>query len=76
VQAYLPAEKRAELKTLARKNFSNSFAKSAYRLYTKKGNKAAALQLAKGALQLHINPRTLYWCGRFLAARLQRSIRK
>lgn len=72
VQNYLPEEKRGELKNLALKNFSNSFAKSSYRLSTKNGNKDAALQLAKSALQLHINPRTLYWCLRFFAARLHR----
>ncbi|HUQ96917.1 MAG TPA: glycosyltransferase [Chitinophagaceae bacterium] len=71
-QAYLPVEKRAELKNQAYKNFSNSFAKSAYRLYTEKKATKAARQLAKGALQLHVNPRTLYWCTRYLLAQLQR----
>lgn len=71
VQDYLPAEKKQELKNRALKNFSNSFAKSAYRLYTEKKAEAAALQLTKGALKLHINPRTLYWCARLLLARLK-----
>lgn len=71
IQEYLPAGKRRELKNEAKKNFSTSFAKSSYRLYTQKKSDAAALQLAKGALQLHRNPRTLYWCGRFFLARLK-----
>lgn len=73
-QAYLPAEKRAVLKAQAQKNFSVSFAKSSHRVYTQKGDEKAALQLAKGALKLHINPRTLYWCLRYLAARVQRRV--
>lgn len=72
VQDYLPAEKKTRLKRLAQKNFSVSFAKSSYRIYTQKRDKPTALQLAKGALKLHINPRTLYWCLRFMAARVQR----
>ena len=72
VQDYLPADKRAEIKNQALKNFSNSFAKSAYRLYTEKNNKEAAQQLVKGALQLHINPRTLYWYLRYVYARLRK----
>lgn len=72
VQNYLPEKKRQELKNNAQKNFSNSFAKSAFRVYTKKGTKEAAQQLAKSALQLHINPRTLYWYTRFQLARLLR----
>ena len=74
VQAYLPPEKRAALKNNALKNFSISFAKSAYRLCSTKGNSKAATQLAKGALQLHINPRTLYWCSKYLAARVAKSL--
>lgn len=74
VQEYLPAEKRRELKNRALKNFSNSFAKSAYRVYTEKGAEETALQLAKGALKLHVNPRTLYWCLRFLAARAKNNL--
>ena len=74
-QAYLPVEKRRELKTQALKNFSNSFAKSAFRVYTRKGDAASARQLAKGALSLHINPRTLYWYSRYLLARATHKIR-
>jgi glycosyltransferase involved in cell wall biosynthesis len=70
VQDYLPAEKRRELKNEALRNFSNSFAKSAYRVYTKKGTTETAVQLARGALRLHVNPRTLYWWLRFWAARV------
>jgi glycosyltransferase involved in cell wall biosynthesis len=70
VQQYLPAEKRRELKDLALKNYSNSFAKAAYRVYTKNKATPTAQQLAKGALSLHVNPRTLYWCLRFLTARM------
>jgi glycosyltransferase involved in cell wall biosynthesis len=69
-QQYLPAEKRRELKDLALKNYSNSFAKAAYRVYTKNKATPTAEQLAKGALRLHVNPRTLYWCLRFLTARM------
>jgi glycosyltransferase involved in cell wall biosynthesis len=69
-QQYLPAEKRRELKDLALKNYSNSFAKAAYRVYTKNKATPTAQQLAKGALRLHVNPRTLYWCLRFLTARM------
>jgi hypothetical protein len=75
VQPYLPANKRRELKNLALKNFSNSFAKSAYRVYTtKKGAAEEAQQLAKGALRLHINPRTLFWCARYFFARTFKSV--
>ena len=70
VQPYLPEEKRQQLKKAALKNFSNSFSKAAYRVYAKNGASKTAAQLAKGALKLHINPRTLYWCVRFLLARL------
>lgn len=70
VQPYLPAEKRQALKKAALKNFSNSFAKAAYRVYTESGASKTAAQLARGALKLDINLRTLYWCARFLSARL------
>ena len=74
VQPYLPVNKRRALKNQALKNFSNSFAKAAYRVYTKKGAAAEAHQLAKGALRLHINPRTLYWCARYFFARTFRGV--
>ena len=70
VQAYLPVGERKALKTQARKNFAYSFAKAAHRVYTKNGDSATAQQLAKGALKLHVNPRTLYWCLRYMAARM------
>jgi glycosyltransferase involved in cell wall biosynthesis len=74
VQDYLPPEKKRKLKQKALKNYSISFAKSSYRVYTQKKDEKAALQLAKGALKLDINPHMLYWCLRFFAARLQRNM--
>jgi glycosyltransferase involved in cell wall biosynthesis len=76
VQNYLPVKKRHLLKQKALRNYSISFAKSAYRVYTKKGTAETASQLAKGALKLHINPRTLYWCSRFFIARLLHGVSK
>lgn len=69
-QNYLPESRRKALKQAALRNFSYSFAKAAYRVYTKNGASVMAAQLAKGALRLDVNLRTLYWCGRFMWARL------
>ncbi len=63
-QNYLPQSKRKRLKHLARKNFSISYSKSAYKLFKKNyANKTTSFKLMKGALKFDINARSIYWSG-------------
>jgi len=59
IQNYLPAEKRKEIKKIARRNFAIYFAGNAQRIYRGRGNKQLAVKQAVGALLLHFNKRTL-----------------
>ena len=62
VQDYLPAEKKKELKKLAKKNFSIMYAGQSYKMYRFQ-RKTAFIQ-AREALKLNINLRSLYWVSR------------
>ena len=62
VQKYLPAEKKKQLKKLAKKNFSIMYAGQSYKMYRFQ-RKTAFIQ-AREALKLNINLRSLYWVSR------------
>jgi hypothetical protein len=70
IQGYLPAEKRKALKTHALKTKSIYFARHAHGVYLK--NPKAALHYAKGALQLHVNPITLFFVSLLYAKNILR----
>ncbi len=72
VQPFLPAADRQKLRRRAYQNFSNSYAKGAYRYYTRKNDLAMARVLFKAAFELSWHPRTIYSYLRFLAARARR----
>lgn len=59
-QAYFPKEKRKQVAKAAKKNFSSHYAKeAAHNIYVH--SPETALVLAKGALQLQINARVVFW---------------
>lgn len=60
-QNYLPKEKRRQIRYLAKKNFSISYAKSSYKLFKRDKNGIVAFKLANGSLILNKNIRSLYW---------------
>jgi hypothetical protein len=59
IQNYLPAEKRKEIKKIARKNFASYFTRNAQMIYKVHKNKRVALKQAQDALLLHFNKKTL-----------------
>jgi glycosyltransferase involved in cell wall biosynthesis len=61
VQAYLPRDKRKELKKLARKNYSIYFAKTTDMVYHGYKNPRQALTQARSAFKMHKNTTTLYF---------------
>ncbi|RZK25796.1 MAG: glycosyltransferase [Flavobacterium sp.] len=61
IQAYIPDNKKKEIRKLAKRNFSISYANSAFQILKKNRNNNTAFILAKGALALDINLRTVYY---------------
>jgi glycosyltransferase involved in cell wall biosynthesis len=59
VQAYLPKEKRKELRRIAQKNFSRAYAKASNSIYQQ--NPRAAFKQANGALTMNYDLKTIYW---------------
>lgn len=55
IQDYLPVHQKKRLKKKAKKNYSCYFAQGAKLIYTDYGNKRAAVQQAKSALQMDMN---------------------
>ena len=61
VQAYLPLERRRQMKRLARRNFSMYFARTADMVYHGYRNPAQAMRQAIGALKMSVNRISIYY---------------
>ena len=59
IQNYLPAEKKRELKKIARRKFAVYFTKNAQKIYKVHGDKWVAIKQAQGALLLYFNKKTV-----------------
>ncbi|MEO5998187.1 MAG: glycosyltransferase, partial [Chitinophagaceae bacterium] len=59
VQAYLPSDKKRNLKNKAKRSFSIHYAMAANRTYL--SHKETAFVQARGAFKMHKNIRTFYW---------------
>ncbi len=59
IQAYLPADKKEEIRQAALKNYSYYFSSHAQGIYKKHRNTQVALKQAHGALMLHFNKKTI-----------------
>lgn len=70
-QKYLPENRRRQARKLARKNFSRYYTKTSYHYYqeNKARNEAVAWKLARSALALDVNMRSLFWSLRLLMLR-------
>jgi hypothetical protein len=73
-QNYLPGEKRAQLKRMAKKNYSMHYAQAASSIY--QYNPKAAFKQANSALKMHVNARTVYWVLRLYLTHLQKLVFK
>jgi glycosyltransferase involved in cell wall biosynthesis len=69
IATYLPASNRNKLRLRAKKNFSVHYAIASFRLY--KSDKNIAFVQARGALNLNINLRTVYWIGKLYLRHLK-----
>jgi len=61
IQQYLPPEKRKEIRSYSRKHFSTHFAQMSDRIYHDYGRPDIAFSQAKRAMQMHLNPTSLYF---------------
>ncbi len=68
VKNYLPEKKRGYLNRQARKNFSMHYAKASNNIYHQ--NRQAAFVQARGALQMDLNFKTIFWVSRLCITHL------
>jgi hypothetical protein len=59
IQGYLPPDKKRTIKKIAKKNYSIYFTGQAQKIYKVHKKAEVALKQAHGALQMHLNGRTL-----------------